>query len=138
MKELPFFSFPSHRIEKIALDVSDRSFNVFCVYAPTTVDNHEVECRTFYDELSSLVNDIPLRDHILICGYLNAPFTADGCRVKNVFGELSSKSEAMQTFINHYDVIAANGIIRQKTKQVADHRRPEGEMYALRLDIRLE
>ena len=85
-----FFSFPSHRIGKIVLDDSDRCFHVFCAYAPTAVNNHKAECRTFHDELSSLVIDIPLRDHILICGDLNAPLTAVGCRVKNVCGKPNS------------------------------------------------
>ena len=107
-------SFSSHRIGKIVLDVSDRRFHIFCVYAPTAVDNHKAECRTFYDELSSLVIDIPLRGHILICGDLNASLTADGCRVKNVCGKPNSNSEALQAFINLHDQIAANGIMRQK------------------------
>ena len=114
MKTLQLFSFSSHRIGKIVLDVRDRRFHIFCVYAPTAVDNHKAECRTFYDEPSSLVIDIPLRDHILICGDLNAPMTADGCQVKNVCGKPNSNSEALQAFINLHDLIAANGIMRQK------------------------
>ena len=86
VKNLLLFSFPSHRILKIVLDVRVRRDHIFCVYAPTAVDNHKAECRTFYDELSSLVIDIPLRDHILICGDLNAPLAADGCRMKNMSG----------------------------------------------------
>ena len=35
------FSFPSHRIGKIVLDVSERRFHIFCVYAPTEVVNHK-------------------------------------------------------------------------------------------------
>ena len=114
MKTRLLFSFPSHRIRKIVLDVRDRRFCIFCVYALTAVDNHKAECRTFCDELSTLVNDIPLRDHILICGDLNAPLTADGCRVKNVCGKPNSNLEALQASINLLNLIAANGIIRQK------------------------
>ena len=66
VKTLLLFSSPSHRIGKIVLDVRDRRFHIFCVYAPTAVDNHKAECRTFYDELSSIVIDIPLRDHFLV------------------------------------------------------------------------
>ena len=90
--------------------------NVFtyCVYAPTAVNHHRDECRTFYDKLSPLVNDIPLCDHILICGDLNAPLTADGCWMKNACGEPNSNLETLQVFINLYDLIAANGVMRQK------------------------
>ena len=94
------FSFPCHRIGKIVLDVRYRRYHLFCVYAPTAVDNHKAECRTFYDELSSLINDIPLRDHILICGDCNAPLTVDGCQLKNVCGKPHSNSEAQQALIN--------------------------------------
>ena len=94
--------------------IPDRRFHVFCVYAPTAVDKHKAECCTFYDELSSLVNDIPLRGHILICGDLNAPLTADGCWVKNVCGKPNSNSEIQRAFINLQDLFAANSIMRQK------------------------
>ena len=92
VKALLFFSFPSHRIRRIVQDVSDWRFCVFCIYEPTAVNHHRAECRTFYDELFSLDIDIPLRDHILICGDLNAPLTADGCRVKSVCDEPNSNS----------------------------------------------
>ena len=114
VKILLLFSLPSHRILKIVLDVRVRRDHIFCVYAPTAVDNHKAECRTFNDELSSLINDIPLRDHILICGDLNAPLAADGCRVKNMCGKPNSNSKALQAFINLHDLIAENGIMRQK------------------------
>ena len=126
-----FFSFPSHSIEKIVLDVRDRRFHIFCVYAPTAVDNHKAECRTFYDQLSSLVIDITLRNHILICGDLNAPLTADGCRVKNVRGEPNSNSEALQAFINFHDPIAANGIMRQKRIKLPTFDGPTGRCTRL-------
>ena len=106
------FTFTSH-IGKIILDVSDLRIHVFCVHAPTAVDHHKAECRTFYDQFSSLVNDIPLRDHILICSDINALLTADGCQVKNVCVESNSNSEALQVFINLNALIAANGIMRK-------------------------
>ena len=111
VKTLLLFSFPNHHIGKIVLDDRDRRFHIFCVYAPSAVDNHKAECRTFYDKLPPLVIDIPLRDHIPICGDLNAPFTADGCRVKNICGEPNRKSETLQAFINLHDLIAANSIM---------------------------
>ena len=126
MKALLFFSFPSLHIGKIVLDIRDRRFHVFCVYAPTAVDNHKAEFCTFYDKLSSLVNYISLRDHILNCGDLNAPLTADGCRVKNICGEPHSNSEALQAFINLYDLIAANGIVRQKRIKLPTFDGPRG------------
>ena len=85
-----------------------------------------------------MVNDIPLRDQILICGDLNVVLTADGCRGRNLCGEANSNSEALQTFINLHDLISENGIMRQKRKQVANNRRLQGKMHALRLDIRQE
>ena len=116
VKTLLLFSFSSHHIGKIVLDVRDRRFHIFCVYSPTAVDNHKAECHTFYVELSSLINDIPLRDHILICGDLNAPLTADGCRVKNVCGKSNRDSKALQAFINLHDLIAANGMRKKRIK----------------------
>ena len=98
--------------------VSDRRFHVFCIYVPKAVDHHRAECRALFDELSSLVIDISLRDHILICGDLNNPLTADECRVKNEYGESNSNSETLQVFINLHDLIAANGIMRQKQSKL--------------------
>ena len=102
-------TFPCHRIGKIVLDVSDRRFHI-------SVSIHQQQSIIIEQsvKLFSLVNVIPLRDHILICGDLNALLTADGCRVRNVCGELNSYSEAIQAFINLHDLIAANGIMRKK------------------------
>ena len=132
-----FFSIPFHRIGKIVLDVSDCRFHVLCVYSPTAVDHHRAECRTFYDEHSTLVNDIPLRDHILICGDLNVPLTADGCRL-NMY--VASRTQIGRPTGVHQPLLT-NCCKRHhatKTKQVADLRRSEGEMHARRLDIRKE
>ena len=131
VKTLLLFSFPIHRIGKIALDVRDRRFHIFCVIAPTAVDNHKTECRTFYDELSSLVIDIPLRDHILICGDLNALLTAEGCRLKNVCSKPNSNSEALQAFINLHGLIAANGIMRLKRIKLPAFDGPRGRCTRL-------
>ena len=117
---------PSHRIGNIVLYIRDRRFHAFCVYAPTAVDNHKAECRTFYDELSSLVIDIPLRDHILISGDLNARLTAEGCRVKNVCGKPNSNSEALLAFIDLHDIIASKGIMRQKRIKLPTFDEPRG------------
>ena len=131
VKTLLLLSFHSRRIGEIVLDVRDRRFHVFCVNAPTAVDNHKAESRTFCGELSSLVNDIPLRDHILICGNLNIPLTADGCRVKNVCGKPNSNSEALLAFINLHDIIVANGIMRQKRIKLPTFDGPMGRCTRL-------
>ena len=102
---VPFLDGSSNRVE------AGTDLEVFCVYSPTPVDHHRAECHTFYDELSSLVNDIHLRDHILICGDLNAPLTTYGCSVKHLCGELNRNIEALQAFINIRDLVAANGIM---------------------------
>ena len=130
VKALPFFSFPSHHIGKIVLDFSDRRFCVFCVYAPTAVDHDRIMCRIFYDKLSPLVNDIPLLGHILICGEFNAPLTADGCRVKYVYGEPNSNLEDLQAFINIRDLVAANGM-RQKRSNLPTFNGPSGRCMCL-------
>ena len=88
------------------------------------------ECCTFYDELSSLVKDIPLRDHILIWDDLNAPFTADGCWVKNVCGKPNSNSEVLLAFINLHDLIAASSIMRQKRIKLPTLDSPRGRYLA--------
>ena len=126
VKTLLLFSFPSHRIGKLVLDVRNRRFHIFCVHSPTEVDNHKAQCRTFNDELFSLVIDIPLRDHILIHGDLNAPLTADGCRVKNVCGKPNSNWEALPAFINLHDLLAANSIMRHKRIKLPTFDGPRG------------
>ena len=131
MKTRLLFSFPSHRIGKIVLDVSDRHFHTFCVHAPSAVDNHRAECLTFHDELSSSVNDIPLRGHFLICGNLNAPLTAGVCRMKNGCREPNSNTEALQVFINFHDLIAANGIMRQERSNLPTFDGPRGRYTRL-------
>ena len=75
VNSLLFFSYPSHRVGKVELDVSDRRFHAFCVYSPTSVDHQGAESHTFFDELSYLVNNIPLCDHILVCVDLKAPWS---------------------------------------------------------------
>ena len=70
-----FFSFHCRRIGKIVLAVSDRRFRIFCAYAPTAVDIHRAGCRTYNDELSYMVDNFPLLDHVLICCDHNAPLT---------------------------------------------------------------
>ena len=131
VKTLQSFCFPSHRIGKIVLEVRDRRFNIFCVYSSTAVDDHKAECRTFHDELSSLVYDISLRYHILICVDLNAPLTADGCRVKSVCDKPNSNSEALQTFINLHDLISANGIMGQERIKFPTFDGPRGRCTRL-------
>ena len=113
MKALPFVFFPSHRIGKIVLDVSDRRFHVVCFYAPTAAVHHSAECRIFNDDLFSVVIDIPLRDHILICDDRIAPLTADGCRGGNAHGEPSSILEALQAFMSIHDLIPVCGTMFQ-------------------------
>ena len=115
----------------LVLDARDRRFHIFCVYVSAAVDNHKAQCRTFYVELSSLVIDIPPRDHILICGDLNAPLTADGCRVNNVCGKPNRNSEALQAFFNLHDLIAASGIMRQKRIKLPTFDGPRGRYTRL-------
>ena len=121
-----FSSFLSHCIGNVVLDVSERRFHVFCVHAPTAVDYHGTEYCTFYDELSTLLNDIPLRDLMLICGNLNVPSTADGCRMKNACRELNCNTKTLQEFINLHDLIAANDIMRQKRSNLPTFDGPIG------------
>ena len=109
MKALPFVFFPSHRIGKIVLDVSDRRFHVICFYAPIAAVHHSADCRIFYDDLFSVVNDTPLRDHILICDDRIAPLTADGCRGKNTHGEPNSIWEALLAFTSIHVLIPVCG-----------------------------
>ena len=81
--------------------------------------------------MTNLVNDIPPRDHILINGDLNAPLTADGCRVKHVCGEPNSNSEALQAFTNLHDLIATNGIMREKRSKLPTFDGPRGRWTRL-------
>ena len=74
--------FLSTRIWKLVIDISRRRIHILSIYAPTAIDAHTNETMSFYDRLSSIVDAIPSRDHLFLCGDCNTTLPVDKVRVK--------------------------------------------------------
>ena len=84
------------------------------------------------------MTNLPPWSMISLSGNLNAPLTAVGCLVKNACGEPNSNSKVLQGVHQPTRSNCCKRHHATKTKQVANLRRPEGEVHALRLNNRLE
>ena len=106
--------FFSTRIGKLVIDVSRRRIHILSIYSPTAIDAHTNETIAFYDRLSSIVEAIPTRDHLFLCGDFNATLPVDKVRVTNRCGEANRNTKMLQSFIERHDLLAANAYTRQK------------------------
>ena len=104
---------------------------VCIVFAPTAIDAHANETMTFYDRLSSIVDAIPSRDHLFLCGDFNATLPVDKVRVKNRCGEANRNTKMLQSFIEHHDLLAANAYTRQKHRSLPTFDGPNGRKTRL-------
>ena len=109
--------FFSTRIGKLLFDISRRRIHILSIYAPTAIDAHTNETM-FFTTLSSIVDAIPTHDHLFICGDLNATLPVDKVRVKNRCGEANRNTKMLQSFIERYDLLAANAYTRQKHRSL--------------------
>ena len=101
-------------IAKLVFDISCRQIHILSIYAPTTIDAHMNETLSFDDRLSSIVDAIPTRDHLFLCGDFNATLPVDKVHVKNRCGEANRNTKMLQSFIERHDLLAANAYTRQK------------------------
>ena len=109
-----FSEFFSTRIGKLVFDVIRRRIHILSIYAPTAIDARTNETMSLYDRLSSIVDAIPSRDHLFLCGDFNATLPVDKVRVKNRCGEANRNTKMLQSFIECHDLLAANAFTRQK------------------------
>ena len=123
--------FFSTRIEKLVFHVSRRRIHILSIYAPTAIDAHTNETMSFYDSLPSIVDAIPLRDHLFLCGDFNATLPVDKVRVKNRCGEANRNTKMLQSFIERHDLLAANAYTRQNHRSLPIFDGPNGRKTRL-------
>ena len=116
------------RIVKLVFDISRRQIHILSIFALTAIDAHTNETMSFYDRLSSIVDAIPTRDHLFICGDFNATLPVDKVRVKNRCGEANLNTKMLQSFIECHDLLAANACTRQEHR----HFRPLMDQIGVR------
>ena len=107
-------------------DISRRRIHILSIYAPTAIDAHTNETMSFYDRLSSIVDAIPSRDHLFLCGDFNATLPVDKLCVKNRCGEANRNTKMLQSFIKRHDLLAANAYTRQKHRSLPTFDGPNG------------
>ena len=112
-------------------DISRRRIHILSIYAPTAIYAHTNETMSFYDRLSSIVDAIPTRDHLFLCGDFNATLPADKVRVKNRCGEANRNTKMLQSFIKRHDLHAANAYTRQKHRSLPTFDGPNGRKTRL-------
>ena len=86
---------------------------------------------SFYDRLSSIVDAIPSRDQLFLCGDFNATLPVDKVRVKNRCGEANRNTKMLQSFIERHDRLAANAYTRQKHRSLPTFDGPNGRKTRL-------
>ena len=123
--------FFSTRIGKLVFDISRRRIHILSIYDPTAIDAHTNETMSFYDRLSSIVDAIPTRDHLFLCGDFNATLPVDKVRVKNRCGEANRNTMMLQSFIERHDLLAANAYTWQKHRLLPTFDGPNGRMTRL-------
>ena len=120
---LEFFS---TRIGKLVFDISSRRIHILSIYALTAIGAHMNETMSFYGRLSSIVDAIPTRDHLFLCGDFNATLPVDKVHVKNRCGEANRNTKMLQSFIERHDLLAANAHTRQKHRSLPTFDGPNG------------
>ena len=129
--ELISSEFFSTRIGKLVFDVSRRRIHILYIYAPTAIGAHTNETMSFYDRLSSIVDTIPTRDHLFLCGDFNTTLPVNKVCVKNRCGEANCNTKMLQSFIERHDLLAANAYTRQKHRSLPTIDGPNGRKTRL-------
>ena len=125
---LEFFS---TRIGKLLFYISRRRIHILSIYALTAIDAHTNETMSFYDRLSSIVDAIPTRDHLFVCGDFNATLPVDKVGVKNRCSEANRNTKMLQSFIERHDLLAANAYTKQKHRSLPTFDGPNGRKTRL-------
>ena len=81
---------------------------------------------SFYDRLSSIVDAIPTRDHLFLCGDFNATLPVDKVCVKNRCGEGNRNTKMLQSFIKRHDLLAANAYTKLRHRSLPTFDGPNG------------
>ena len=131
--ELISSEFFTTTIGKLVFDISRRRINILFIYAPTTIDAHSNETMSFYDRLSSIVDAIPIRDHLFLCGDFFATLPVDKVRVRDRCGEANRNTKMLQSFIERRDLLAANAYTRLRHRSLPTFDGPNGRKT--RLDL---
>ena len=111
------------RIGKLVFDISHRRIHILSIYSRPQSMHMQM---SFYDRLSSIVDAIPTRDHLFLCGDFNATLPVDKVRVKNRCGEANRNTKMLQSFIERHDLLAANAYTRQKNRLLPTFDGPNG------------
>ena len=106
------------RMKKLVFDISRRQIHILYIYALTAINAHSNETMSFYDRLSSIVEAIPTRHHLFLCGDFNATLPVDKVCVKKRCGEPNHNTKMLQSFIERHDLLAANPYTRQKRRSI--------------------
>ena len=112
-------------------DISRRRIHILSIYARTVIDSQTNETMSFYYRLSSIVDAIPTRNHLFLCGDFNATLPVDKVRVKNRCGEANRNIKMLQSFIERHDLHAANAYTRQKHRSLPTFDGPNGRKIRL-------
>ena len=72
----------------------------------------------FTSRLSSIVDAIPSRDQIFLCGDFNVTMPIDKVRAKYRCSEAYRNTKMLQSFIERHDLLAANAYTRQKQRSL--------------------
>ena len=80
---------------------------------------------------SSIVDAFPTRDHLFLCGDMNATLPVDKVHVKNRCGEANRNTKMLQSFIERHNLLTANAYTRQKHRSLPTFDGPNGRKTRL-------
>ena len=104
----------SERILRIRLKSHIGFMSLIAVYAPTNVPGNEEETETFYQSLQSVVEQVPVRDMLLIMGDFNARVGNDMSAWRGTLGRFGP-AEQNENGVKLLDFCALNGLVITNT-----------------------
>ena len=104
----------------------------YYIYMPRPHSTHiRMKQCLFTSRLSSIVDAIPTRDHLFLCGDVNATMPIDKVRAKYRCSEAYRKTKNLQFFIERHDLLSANAYTRQKHRSLPTFDGPNGRKKRL-------
>ena len=100
----------SERIPRIRLKSHIGFMSLIAVYAPTNVPGNEEETEAFYQSLQSVVEQVPVRDMLLILGDFNARVGNDMSAWRGTLGRFGP-AEQNENGVKLLDFCALNGLV---------------------------
>ena len=104
----------SERILRIRLKSHTGFVSLIAVYAPTNVPGNEEETEAFYQSLQSVVEQVPVRDMLLIMGDFNARVGNDMTAWRGTLGRFGP-AEQNENGVKLLDFCALNGLVITNT-----------------------